>query len=167
MPQLDLSTFIPQLFWLFVSFGLLYCLLSKFCLPQLTNIFVRRELQMSEDMKAAYLAKDEALKLKVEYELILSNAAKVKSEMLLEASKDLVKLMDQKLVDFDLELQQLAKESQDRMTAFQASMSEDVNQIAKEASEAILKAIGDINVSGNVVSRAINEVKIRNDSHAI
>lgn len=160
MPQLDLSTFIPQLFWLFLSFGLLYYLLSKFCLPQLTNIFVRRELQMSEDMKAAYLAKDEALRLKVEYELILSNASKVKSEMLLEASKDLVKLMDQKLVDFDLELQELAKESQERMTAFQVSMSEDVNQIAKEASEAILKAIGDINVSGDVVS-AINEVKVR------
>lgn len=161
MPQLDLSTFVPQLFWLVVTFGFLYYLLSKFCLPQLTNIFVRRELQISEDMKAAYLAKDEALRLQSECDLILSNAAKVKSEMLLDASRELAKILEQKLVELDIELQDLTNKSQDSMSSFEVSMALEIDKIANEASKAILIAIRDGGANKESDPKIINEAKKR------
>ena len=159
MPQLDISTFIPQLFWLFVSFSLLYLLLSKLCLPRLSRIFAARDDVITQNLKAAHEAKDEAARLKIEYEDILTQAVIKKSEMLAETTKNLAIIMDEKLAVFDQELEALMQESDVKIQDFEAKMTSEIDHIAKEATILILKELGDISPKEELITQTINEVK--------
>ena len=51
MPQLDISLYIPQLFWLLVIFGTLYVLMARVILPKLEKTLEVRE-QILKDLKS-------------------------------------------------------------------------------------------------------------------
>jgi F-type H+-transporting ATPase subunit b len=60
-PPFQSETFLSQLIWLAISFGLLYWLMSKFVLPQIGAILDERRERIARDL-------DEAQKLKAESE---------------------------------------------------------------------------------------------------
>ena len=159
MPQLDISTFIPQLFWFFISFGLLYFLLSKICLPKLVKIFDERDLQISQNLKAARLAKDEALKLKLEYELILTQAAKTKENMIAKSSKELTELMESKLSSLDQELKALANDSEKRMQLFEKEAQSEIVKISEAAILEILNKLGSTDIDKNLIMKNLEKTK--------
>ena len=57
-PPLDPATFVPQLVWLAIAFGLLYLLLSRVALPRVGEVIeeradrIRRDLDQAEKLKA-------------------------------------------------------------------------------------------------------------------
>lgn len=53
MPQFDTTTFAGQIFWLILSFGLLYVLVSRVILPKFISIVDQREDRISQDIRAA------------------------------------------------------------------------------------------------------------------
>jgi F-type H+-transporting ATPase subunit b len=53
MPQFDTTTFAGQIFWLVLSFGLLYVLVSRVILPKFISIVDQREDHISQDIRAA------------------------------------------------------------------------------------------------------------------
>ena len=59
MPQLDFSTFMPQIFWLFVSLSILYLILSKYALPRVSDVIEERKDIIAHDI-------DEAKKLSLD-----------------------------------------------------------------------------------------------------
>ncbi len=60
-PPFQSETFLSQLIWLAITFGLLYWLMSKFVLPQIGSILDERRERIARDL-------DEAQKLKAESE---------------------------------------------------------------------------------------------------
>ena len=74
MPQLDPSSFASQLFWLFISFTLLYVLLSRFILPPLLAVTERRKSTREEDIGCADQMRQEAEHAKNDYERTLYGA---------------------------------------------------------------------------------------------
>lgn len=77
MPQLDVSTFASQIFWLIICFGTLYYLLSRKALPRVAEILEARQDRIAADL-------DEAQRLRVEAEAALAEyeeaLAKVQAE---------------------------------------------------------------------------------------
>ena len=53
MPQLDAATFLPQLFWLAVSFGVLYLILSRVALPRIGEVLEERRARIDADLARA------------------------------------------------------------------------------------------------------------------
>jgi F-type H+-transporting ATPase subunit b len=53
MPQFDITTFAGQIFWLVLSFGLLYLLVSRVILPKFISIVDQREDLIAQDIRAA------------------------------------------------------------------------------------------------------------------
>ena len=60
MPQLDLSTFTPQLFWLAVWFVVLYLLMAKIGLPRIAVAIDARRQRREDDLAHARRLKAEA-----------------------------------------------------------------------------------------------------------
>ena len=72
MPQLNPEFWISQIFWLILTFGILYLVLSKLILPKISNNLESRKSQILENIETAEKPrKDSDAKLK-EYDEIIS-----------------------------------------------------------------------------------------------
>ncbi len=73
-PPLDASTFPSQLFWLFVTFGLLLFFLSKILLPRVGGILEERGHRIADDLDSAARMQRDAKLAEKSYEQALSDA---------------------------------------------------------------------------------------------
>jgi F-type H+-transporting ATPase subunit b len=54
MPQLDISTYIPQIFWFLICFAVLYTFVACIILPRITNILKERKRVIDADLTSAH-----------------------------------------------------------------------------------------------------------------
>ena len=62
MPQLNPEFWISQIFWLVLTFGTLYLILSKLILPKISNNLEIRKSQILENIEIAGKQKEESEK---------------------------------------------------------------------------------------------------------
>ena len=74
MPQLDVSTFTPQLVWLAISFIALYLLMSRLGLPRVDAIIEARRKRLDDDLARAAAMKAEAEAVIAAYQRTLAEA---------------------------------------------------------------------------------------------
>jgi F-type H+-transporting ATPase subunit b len=74
MPQLHAHTFPSQLFWLVVSFAVLYWLMAKLVLPRIEKILEERKNRLDEDLEKAAQMKGEAEAVIAAYQKALADA---------------------------------------------------------------------------------------------
>jgi F-type H+-transporting ATPase subunit b len=74
MPQLDVSTFAPQLVWLAISFIALYLLMSRLGLPRVDAIIEARRKRLDDDLARAAAMKAEAEAVAAAYQRSLAEA---------------------------------------------------------------------------------------------
>ena len=85
MPQLDFSTFLPQIFWLFISLSFLYIVLSRYALPRVSDVIEERKDIIAQDIDSAKEHSEESEKAIEELNLKLSEA-KTSSQNLINKS---------------------------------------------------------------------------------
>ena len=85
MPQLDFTTFLPQIFWLFISLSFLYIILSRYALPRVSDVIEERKDIIAQDIDSAKEYSAESEKAIEELNLKLSEA-KVSSQNLINKS---------------------------------------------------------------------------------
>jgi len=92
LPQLDTSLFPEQLFWLAISFALLYVLMSRVALPRVANTQSTRKQIIASEIEAARTASETAKTTVAAVEKSLAtaraNAQANVSEMMAEVVKD-------------------------------------------------------------------------------
>lgn len=74
MPQLDVTTFPSQIFWLIVTFAVLYALMAKVALPKIQNVVEERHRRVEADLEKAAQMKAEAEAVIAAYEKALADA---------------------------------------------------------------------------------------------
>jgi F-type H+-transporting ATPase subunit b len=89
MPQLDVSTFPTQVFWLFISFVLLYLLMAGLGLPRVGRIIAARRGRIDGDLEKAAQMKAEAEAVIAAYERALAEARAQAQQTLKEATERL------------------------------------------------------------------------------
>ena len=85
MPQLDFSTFLPQIFWLLISLSFLYIVLSRYALPRVSDVIEERKDIIAQDIDSAKEYSAESEKAIEELNLKLSEA-KANSQNLINKS---------------------------------------------------------------------------------
>ncbi|MPY70447.1 MAG: F0F1 ATP synthase subunit B' [Alphaproteobacteria bacterium] len=68
MPQLDPSTFSPQLFWLAITFVALYLIMWRVALPRISDVLQERQERIDDDLQKAEQLKVDADEVLRSYE---------------------------------------------------------------------------------------------------
>ena len=74
MPQLDMSTWPPQLFWLAITFAALYFVVSRLVIPRTGGVIKERKSTIAGDLAAAVAHKAESEATLKAYEASLAEA---------------------------------------------------------------------------------------------
>ena len=87
MPQLETTTFAPQLVWLAITFIIFYVLMAKLALPRIGGAIERRRNRIETDL-------GEARRLKAEAETVLAAYERALAEARAEAQAGIRETMD-------------------------------------------------------------------------
>ena len=117
MPQLDFSTFLPQIFWLFISLSFLYIVLSRYALPRVSDVIEERKDIIAHDIDSAKDYSVESEKAIEELNLKLSEA-KTNSQNLINKSLQGIK------EDNEIKKSSLIKEINDEILEAESKIKE-------------------------------------------
>ena len=140
-PQLDPSTYASQVFWLFVSFIILFVLMSKVALPRVGNVLEFRQSIKKDNLDQAEQLQGEATGIKAAYEASLAKAH--------EAANDSLKASEQSIASkVSAENAKFADHARTRIISAEQS-------IAKAKDEA-LASLSDI--SAEIAADMVNKI---------
>lgn len=74
MPQFDPAVWPTQLFWLAVSFVVLYLLMARVALPRISTILEEREFRINDSLRRAESLKQDAEAAVAAYEKLMADA---------------------------------------------------------------------------------------------
>lgn len=141
LPQMDVSTFSSQIFWLAVTFGLLYWIMSSFILPRLGAAIEERRDRIADDLDRAAESRREAGEAEAAYNRSLADArAKAQAiagETRDEVAADVATL--QKEADDMLAARTEAAEA--RIVAMKTSATAKVREAAADTTRAIVESL--------------------------
>lgn len=89
MPQLNSATFISQIFWLIVSFSLMWLIVARFIVPKISDIKERRQHKVNDYLAAAGSFKQSAEELAARYNAAIEKAEQAASQAWDEARSEL------------------------------------------------------------------------------
>jgi len=158
MPQLDSEFWISQIFWLSLTFSVLFIILSKFILPKISENLEMRKAQILENISAAEKQREESDSKIKEYEEIIKNC-KNEAKIYINQSKEKlmrdIKLKKQSLnEDLSKEIQKAEAEIQE----LRDKAPEKINKIAIETSADLLQQIMGADVNGSSISAIVNDL---------
>ena len=142
MPQLDISTFSNQIFWLVVTLVLIYMLLSRVALPRIGSVLAERRGMITSDIAAAEELKEKASEAEQAYQKALTDARSEAARIIAEAKAEIAKDLQQATARADEELAVKAAEAEKRISAIRASALESVTLVARDTAEAVVAAFG-------------------------
>lgn len=158
MPQLDVLTFFPQIFWLIVSFIILHVILSHICLPKLTKTMEERDEKILELLASAERNKEEALKLKAGYENILKHAAQEKDEAISKTMAEISQILESKLAENNKIVEQMILDSEKRLANFKNSSAKEIDIIAQKATQSIAEVFFNLKLNESDAKGYLNKV---------
>lgn len=92
-PQLKTETYASQVFWLFVSFLMMYGLMSRVALPRVGEVLETRRAQKENNLKRAEQLQEEAQKATESYEEALAKAQESAQEAITAAEQNIAEKM--------------------------------------------------------------------------
>lgn len=141
MPQLIPADFLPQVFWLAVSFAVLYVLMARISLPRIADVLEARQDRLNGDLDAAAKFKEEAEKAIAEYEKALAGARAKAGALVLETRGRHAADAAKKAGELEAKLTAQGKAAEQRIAAAKAKALASVRDIATETTGALVEKL--------------------------
>ena len=161
MPQLNTEFWVSQIFWLTVTFSILFVLLSKFILPKISRNLETRKSQILENISAAEKQREESeLKIK-EYEEIVKKSKNEAKNFINQAKKKLSRAINLKKESLEKELSKEIKKVEDEIEELRDKAPERINKIAIETSTDLLHQLIGTDVNSSSISAIVDDLSRR------
>lgn len=143
LPQFEPTWFASQVFWLAVSFAVLYMIFSKKTLPEISGVIENRKNHIRSDLETAEQLTAQADAVNDAYHQGLEKAQYEASKAVQDVENDM-KVKSAKAFDkFRSRSESEVKGAEDRIRASKIAAMDEMNSIAAEAaSQAVEKIIG-------------------------
>ena len=162
MPQLNPEFWVSQIFWLTLTFGILYIVLSKLILPKISANLESRKSQIQENIEAAEKQRESSeTKLKEYDEIILKSKLEAKN-IFKDAREKTLKNINLKRETLDKQIDEEIKKAEKEIEILIKSAPEKINKIAIETSSELVKRLIGAEVNNSSVSAIVDELSKRN-----
>ena len=151
LPQLDVSTFPNQIFWLLVTLVVIYFVLSRVALPRVGGVLAARKSAITSDLAAAEELKQKALDAEKAYNEALANARTEAAKIVAQAKAEIQADLDTATAKADAEISARGAESAKRLEDIQAGAVEAITEVAKDTAKELVAAFG-----GKADARSVN-----------
>ena len=162
MPQLNPEFWVSQIFWLILTFGILYIVLSKFILPKISGNLELRKSQIQENIEAAEKQREDSeSKLKEYDEIILKS--KIEAKNIFKNTRDkALKDINSKREILEKQIDEEIKKAEKEISVLKKTRPEKINKIAIETSSEILKSLIGTDVNNSSISAIVNDLSKKN-----
>ena len=162
MPQLNPEFWISQIFWLILTFGILYVVLSKLILPKISSNLELRKSQIQENIEAAEKQrKDSESKLK-EYEEIIIKSKSEAKVIFKETREKTIKDINSKREVLEKQIDEEISKAEKEINELKKAAPEKINQIAIETSSEILKNLIGTEINNSSISAIVDDLSKKN-----
>jgi len=141
MPQLDFSTFAPQLVWLIITFVSLYLFLGRVALPRIGGIIEQRRDRIADDLDEASRFKAQTDDAIAAYEASLASAKAKASGIAQETRDALAAETDKERVKIETMLNEKAKEAEARISKTKQQAVANIKEVAAETAQAVVQKL--------------------------
>ena len=162
MPQLDPEFWISQIFWLVITFGTLYLILSKLILPRISDNLETRKSQVLDNLELAEKQKnDSEAKLKEFDNIILKSKIDAKN-IFNEARKKLLDDISKKRQKLEEEIDKEVKIVEAETEELKKTSPEKINKIAIETSSDLIDQLIGAKVNNSSITAIVSDIANKN-----
>tara|TARA_Y200000002_G_scaffold297189_1_gene251782 strand:+ start:117 stop:707 length:591 start_codon:yes stop_codon:yes gene_type:complete len=161
MPQLNPEFWISQIFWLTLTFGTLYLVLSKLILPKISNNLETRKSKILENIEAADKQREDSEKKLKEYEEIISRSKLEAKNIFNQAREKALKDINSKKELLDKQIDDEIRKVEDEIKVLRKGAPEKIRKIAVEASSELLQKLIGTEVNNSSISAIVDDLSKR------
>ena len=162
MPQLDPEFWFSQIFWLIMTFGILYLVLSKLILPKISDNLETRKSQVLDNLELAEKQRnDSEAKLKEFDNIILKSKIEAKN-LFSESRQKLIEDIKKKRQKLENEIDKEIKIVEDEIEELRKKSPEKINKIAIETSSDLINQLIGANINNSSITAIVNDIASKN-----
>jgi len=161
LPQMDVTTFPSQLFWLVLTFGFLFVVLSRVAVPRIGGVIEARRDRINNDLETAEKLRKESNDALAAYESSLTAARGRAMAMADENRKKIAGDTERLKAEADADAQRAIGTAEARIAAMRASAEANVHAAAADAAIAIVERLIGDKVSADEAVKAVPNLKGR------
>ena len=157
MPQLNPEFWVSQIFWLVLTFGLLYIILSKLILPKISNNLESRKSQILENIETAEKQREESEKKVKEFEKIILESKIEAKNYFNEARQKILEDITFKKNSLDKDIDDEISAAEQEIKNLKTASSEKIKNIAIETSSELIKQLIGEEANNSSISAIVEE----------
>ena len=157
LPQLDIATYPSQLFWLLITFVVLYILLSKIALPRVAEVIESRQERVDNDLTKARQLREESDAVRLAYEQSLAESRAEAQAKVTATQAEINERVSAAEAEAAAKAANDLRAAEQRIASAAASALDNIRDVAIDGSgQAVSKLIG-IDVDAGIVSQAVDQ----------
>ena len=157
MPQLDMSTWPPQLFWLAVTFLALYFVISRVAIPRTGGVIALRKSTIDGDLAKARTLKDETENAVRSYEAALADAKAKAQAIALENRNKLNVEIEAERGKLDAALGVKIATAEKKVAASRDKALEDISAMAADIASDIVQQLTGSKITKAAATAAVSK----------
>jgi F-type H+-transporting ATPase subunit b len=162
MPQLNPEFWVSQIFWLTLTFGILYVVLSKLILPKISNNLESRKSQILENIEAAEKQREDSEAKLEEYEKIISKSKLEAKNIFSQSREKVLKDISAKREVLDKQIDEEISKAEQEINNLRESAPDKINMIAIETSSELIQKLIGAEVNNSSISAIVDDLFRRN-----
>lgn len=141
MPQLEISTYLTQIFWLLVTFIAFWVVMDKFLIPKTSEMIEARKRKYDDFILKAEEINQKALNALNRYEETLAVAKANAKEQIDQNERELKAVVTEKQAEVTRELQQKMAQQSEILAKEKSELMEKVDELSKNVTYTILQQL--------------------------
>ena len=162
MPQLNPEFWLSQIFWLILTFSILFIILSKLILPKISENLESRKSKILENIQLAEKQREKSENKIKEFEKIVLNSKNEAKRQFNDVRQKILEEINKKKDALEKDINKEIKIAEKEINDFKNKAPEKINKIAIETSADLIKQLISLEVNNSNVSAIVEDLSKKN-----